>query len=93
MRWSTAAVDAHKRSELSRQLGVSTAVATLLLQIGVDNPEDAHVFLQPRLRQLSDPFQLQNMEEVVLRLKKAMRERQSILIFGDYDVDGITSIT
>jgi single-stranded-DNA-specific exonuclease len=68
-------------------------MAQCLINRGHDEAERIGVFLEPRLRQLSDPFLLPNMEAAVDRLWRARTAGESVVVFGDYDVDGVTSTT
>jgi len=61
------------------------------LSRGVDDPDYIKDFLNPSLDKLHDPFELRDMEKAVDRIVKALRQNEKILIYGDYDVDGITS--
>ncbi len=76
---------------LSGELGISPLLARLLVERGLADPERAWSFLNPRLEDLHDPFALADMERVVQRIFQAREQRQKILVYGDYDVDGITS--
>lgn len=76
---------------LARDLGVPPFVARLLLRRR-DANEDLGEFLQPRLRSLSDPTLLPEMPAAVERLELALRRREKIVLYGDYDVDGVTSL-
>ena len=67
-------------------------IARLLQRRGLLNDEQATDFLHPRLRQLSDPFLLPNMRAAVDRILHAINDGQRIVIYGDYDVDGVTSL-
>jgi single-stranded-DNA-specific exonuclease len=67
-------------------------IARLLQRKGLLNDEQAGDFLRPRLRQLSDPFLLPNMRAAVDRILCAITDRQRIVLYGDYDVDGVTSL-
>jgi single-stranded-DNA-specific exonuclease len=67
-------------------------VAELLMRKGFGCAEDVNLFLQPRLRSLTDPFLLPNMSRAVERILDAIDRRQRIVLFGDYDVDGVTSL-
>lgn len=67
-------------------------VATVLINRGLGNPEAAGSFLRPRLKDLSDPFSLPGMEPAISRLQVAIESRQKIVLYGDYDVDGVTSL-
>jgi len=78
---------------LVSQLKVDPVLARLLCRMGIDEADTARRFLQPKLRELGDPFRLNNMREAVDRIRRAMSRNESILIIGDYDVDGVTSTT
>lgn len=67
-------------------------IAQLLRRKGFGCADDVHAFLQPRLRSLGDPFLLPNMNAAVARILQAIDGRQRIVLFGDYDVDGVTSL-
>jgi single-stranded-DNA-specific exonuclease len=70
----------------------SECIARLLMRKGFASAEDVENFLRPRLKSLSDPFLLPNMEAAVTRILAALDRRERIVIFGDYDVDGVTSL-
>lgn len=76
---------------LSRELKVSPLVARLLVQRGLADPETARSFLNPRLEDLHNPFRMKDMDRTVARIFQAIQSREKILIYGDYDVDGITA--
>src|SRR6476646_1171669 len=67
-------------------------IVRLLQRKGLSNDEQAADFLRPRLRRLSDPFLLPNMRKAVDRILCAITDRQRIVLYGDYDVDGVTSL-
>jgi len=77
--------------ELTRQIGCHPVTAKLLNNRSVFNPKDANHFFYPLLQNLSPPFQLKDIDRAVTRIADALKEKQKILIFGDYDVDGVTS--
>lgn len=77
--------------KLSRRLGVHPIVAALLALREIDE-ETAREFLNPRLASLADPFVIPGMDAAVERLLRAADEKQSIVLYGDYDVDGVTSM-
>lgn len=79
---------------LTRSLGVSPFLAALLVQRGVHTYEEARLFFRPEIGHLHDPFSMKDMEQAVRRLQRAMlpERREKILIYGDYDVDGTTSV-
>ncbi len=78
------------RDLLSRALGVSPILAQLLANRGITEVAEARTFLRPTLDALADPFLLPDMDRAVERLQRALRDKEPIVIHGDYDVDGIT---
>ena len=90
-RWSLAPPQPLLVAELSAALKLSPLLAQCLLNRGVNDAARASTFLEPRLKQLSDPFLLPNMTCAVERLYAAREGREAVTIFGDFDVDGITS--
>ncbi len=78
---------------LAEELNISPVLAQLLVQRGISTFEDARVFFRPDLSQLHDPFLMADMDKAVARLSEAMELNQKILIYGDYDVDGTTSVS
>ena len=70
----------------------SECIARLLMRKGFASADEVETFLHPRLRSLSDPFLLPNMQAAVERILGAVDRRERIVLFGDYDVDGVTSI-
>src|SRR3954465_6300871 len=79
-------------ASLMRELGVPPFGAELLCRLGFATPALASPFLEPRLKTLSDPFLLPNMEAAVQRLLAAIDAGERIVLYGDYDVDGVTSL-
>ena len=77
--------------QLAQELSVTPLVAKLLHHRGLLDPNLASQFLNPSLKDMHDPFLMKDMGRVVDRLQTAIREKQRILIYGDYDVDGITA--
>jgi len=77
---------------LSRALGLPATAAELLVRRGLAAPADAEAFLQARLADLPDPFTMKGMAEASERLARAIVGRERIVLFGDYDVDGVTSV-
>ena len=70
----------------------SACIARLLMRKGFATAEDVETFLRPRLSSLSDPFLLPNMRPAVERILAALDRHERVVLFGDYDVDGVTSI-
>lgn len=78
--------------ELSKTLQIDEKIAQLLVQRNVINFEQAKNFFRPQLTDLHDPFLLQDMDVAVARIEKAIESGENILVYGDYDVDGTTSV-
>lgn len=78
---------------LAGTLGLPPALAPLLCRHQLDEAAKATHFLYPRLKTLSDPFLLPDMEKAVKRIFKAIDAGEKIVIYGDYDVDGVSSLT
>ncbi len=77
---------------LQEQLNVSESIAQLLNQRGIHTFDEARDFFRPSLDQLHDPFLMKDMDKAVNRLSEAIANEEKILIYGDYDVDGTTSV-
>ena len=91
MLWTSIEIDEQKASALVERLGLSEVVARLLVQRGMTTTEGAEEFLRPRLAQLDNPFAMANLELAVERIEQAIEAKESVVVFGDYDVDGVTS--
>lgn len=93
MRWTLKPKpDLSKVKHLSEALQVEESIASLLLSRGIENYEDAKDFFRPRLDELHDPFLMKDMDKAVERVEKAIANGENILVFGDYDVDGTSSV-
>jgi single-stranded-DNA-specific exonuclease len=90
-RWSIAPAQPLLAGTLASQLKLSPLLAQCLLNRGFSEPAAIGAFLEPRLKQLADPFLLPNMASAVERLFRARENNEALVIFGDYDVDGVTS--
>ncbi len=90
-RWSLAPAQPLLAGRLASELKISPLLAQCLLNRGLSEPEKIGCFLEPRLKQLADPFLLPNMGAAVDRLFLARERDEPLVIFGDYDVDGVTS--
>jgi len=95
MRWSpgeaATAAGAEQGSRLAAELGLLPAVGRALWARGLRDAEAAQRFLEPRLEQLPDPFGLKGIDAAVARVQRALEAREAICVYGDYDVDGVTS--
>ncbi len=93
MRWTIKPKpEESKVAELARDLNVNNLVAQLLLQRGINTYDDAKKFFRPELSDLHDPFLMKDMQLAVSRIEKAILNNENILVYGDYDVDGTTSV-
>ncbi len=84
--------DAENIEMLSKAININSYLSTILLQRSITDFESAKSFFRPSLDHLHDPFLLKDMEHAVVRLKSAIDKNEKILIYGDYDVDGTTSV-
>jgi len=91
-KWNIKESDVARQKELVKALGVSPIVAQLLVNRGFATVDQAGTFLKGDISELYNPFLMGGMYEAVSRIKKAIVGKEKILIHGDYDVDGVTSI-
>ncbi len=92
-RWVTKAKgDKAAIDRLINELGVDRYIAGLLVQRGMDTFEKARQFFRPSLKYLHDPFLMKDMDKAIERIDSAIRNNEKILVYGDYDVDGTTSV-
>lgn len=91
-RWSVAPAHSLLAGQLAKQMKIPPLLAQCLLNRGFNEPVLIADFLRPRLKQLADPFLLPDMPAAVERLFRALKRKESVAIFGDYDVDGVTSV-
>jgi single-stranded-DNA-specific exonuclease len=90
-RWIFKTPDTEARDRLARTLGVRSLTALLLLNRGVSDPSSARRFLNPAAADLHDPSSLPDLDVAVESLRRAIRDRERIAVYGDYDVDGMTA--
>jgi single-stranded-DNA-specific exonuclease len=79
--------------ELARSLKVSPLVAQVLINRGINNSEQGSIFLRPKLTELIEPERMPGIKPAVARITAALKNREKITIYGDYDVDGITGVS
>lgn len=79
--------------KLSKELSIDRVLAKLLAQRGISSFGEAKKFFRPSLEDLHDPFLMKDMQLAVERIEKAISSGENILIYGDYDVDGTTSVS
>ncbi|HOP74081.1 MAG TPA: single-stranded-DNA-specific exonuclease RecJ [Bacillota bacterium] len=89
--WKVASEISDNARQLADHLGVSPLIAQLLINRGITDVLQAERFLTPALNQLYDPYLLPDMKKAVSRIRQAIANEETVLIYGDYDVDGITS--
>lgn len=77
---------------LSQQLGISKILSQILINRQVHSVDDARQFLEAKLESLNDPYSFSDMGKAVALIRQAAKNRQKVMLFGDYDVDGVTSL-
>ncbi len=93
MRWTIKPKpEPQKVEELKGALQVNELVASLLVQRGIETYDQAKSFFRPSLDDLHDPFLMKDMDKAVERIEQALKNEENILVYGDYDVDGTTSV-
>ena len=93
MRWTLKPKpEVEKVATLQKALQVEPVVAQLLLQRGIETYDEAKTFFRPSLEDLHDPFLMKDMDKAVARIETAFLQNENILVFGDYDVDGTSSV-
>jgi len=78
--------------QLSKELNISLAAARMLVHRHIMSADEARQYIRPSLGELHDPFLMKDMDKAVNRLEKAIRYREKIMVYGDYDVDGTTAV-
>ncbi|MDH6303872.1 single-stranded-DNA-specific exonuclease [Parabacteroides sp. PF5-5] len=83
----------HEKDELAKELGLNPITCQLLIQRGITSADEVKKFFKPSLNNLHDPFLMPDMDKAVKRLDKALGNKEKILVYGDYDVDGTTAVS
>ncbi|MDP4170695.1 MAG: DHH family phosphoesterase, partial [Bacillota bacterium] len=91
-RWIVRQSDQKKVNDLAKELKITPLVASMLINRGLDTVDSARYFLYAK-DQFHDPFLLKDMDKATLRIRDAIEKQEKILIFGDYDADGVSSTT
>ena len=91
-RWKILQADAGKTAVLQQSLKINTALCSILVQRGFDSFDRAKQYFRPQLSDLHDPWLMKDMNKAVARILIAFEKNEKILVFGDYDVDGTTSV-
>ena len=92
-KWQIYDTQNEKVEELTKNYGINPLLATILVNRGITKKEDIRLFLEPTRADFHNPFLMIDMEIAVDRIIKAIKNKEKVTIYGDYDVDGITSIT
>lgn len=91
-RWNILPFDETATLQLQQALRINNTICKILVQRGIDTYDKAHDFFRPQLSQLHDPWLMKDMLKAVTRIIAAISNNEKILVFGDYDVDGTTSV-
>lgn len=91
-RWNILNADESKVDSLSRSLKINPTLCKILVTRGIDSFEIARQFFRPQLTGLYDPLLMKDMDKAISRVNRAFESKEKILVFGDYDVDGTTSV-
>ena len=92
-KWEFLKTDEDKVKQIAEKYDMSELLATVLVNRNIIEDKDIKVFLSPSRNDFHDPYQMPDMEKAVDRILKAIETNEKVMIYGDYDVDGITSIT
>lgn len=91
-KWQYAPSDNQEAKRISEKFGISLITAKIIANKNLTD-EQIQIFLEPTRDNFYDPFLLPDMDKAIARIMKAIDNKEKIVIFGDYDVDGITSTT
>lgn len=92
-KWEFYKIDEALVKKIANKFNISEILATVLLNRGIVKEEDIKIFLDPTRNDFHDPFLMPDMKQAVDRIMEAIDNKEKVIIYGDYDVDGITSIT
>jgi single-stranded-DNA-specific exonuclease len=91
-RWNIVSGNAEKTASLQKTLNIHPVLCKILVQRGIETFEESKKFFRPQLKDMHDPWLMKDMRKAVDRIAAAINNREKILVFGDYDVDGTTAI-
>src|ERR1700747_1252922 len=91
-RWNILQADATKTKALQESLKINPTLCKILLQRGIDTFDKAKAYFRPQLTDMHNPFLMKDMDKAMSRILSAFEQKEKILVFGDYDVDGTTSV-
>lgn len=89
--WQIKSVDNKLQKNLAHSLGISPFLAQLLINRDLTTPKVARIFLDGKLNSLNDPFELKDMDYALKRINRAIKDKEKIIVWGDYDCDGVTA--
>ncbi len=92
-KWEFYNQDENLVQKIAKEHNISELLAVILVNRGITQKKDIDIFLNPTRKDFHDPYSMPDMEKAVNRILKAIDEKEKVIIYGDYDVDGITSIT
>ncbi len=92
-KWEFYEKDDVEVKKIQKELGVSKLLATIIVNKGIKTKQEIDIFLNPTRKDFHDPYLMPDMKIAVERIIKAINNKERVIIYGDYDVDGITSIT
>jgi single-stranded-DNA-specific exonuclease len=91
-RWNILTTEVEQVEKLQHSLNINQALCKILVKRGIDSFDKAKIYFRPQLSHLLDPFLMKDMQKAVERILLAIKNNEKILVFGDYDVDGTTSV-
>ena len=92
-KWQIYETDEEKIKQIQEKYNINKLLATILSNRNIIEEKDLRKFLKPNRNDFYDPFLIKDMDIAVERIIKAIKNNEKVIIYGDYDVDGITSIT
>lgn len=92
-RWVLKTQDKETIEYLSRELSLNPLVINVMMNRGLKSKDEMNAFIRPDIHRFHDPYLLKDMDKAVRRIRKAIEEKETIAVYGDYDVDGITSVS
>ena len=92
-RWILKNQDKETIEYLSRELSLNPLVVKVMMNRGLKSKEEMNAFIRPDICRFHDPYLLKDMDKAVRRIRKAIEQKETVAVYGDYDVDGITSVS